>query len=119
MSDDAKKLSADDILGVNDLEVKEVAVPEWKGTVYLRVLPADEGLALSATMAGLPKESVSNALFLLLGATLVDENGRKLFTTDEQLAKLKTRSQKVLLRLQEEAMVLQGWKTSAAAGKDA
>ena len=114
-----KQLTADEILDVYDLEVKEVFVPEWKGSVHLRVLPADEGLALSATMNALPKEKTHEALFLLLGATLVDASGKKLFTSDEQLTRLRTRSQKVLLRLQDEAMVLQGWKISAAAGKGA
>lgn len=120
MSEDTKKpLSADDILAAEDLEIKEVEVPEWKGTVRLRVLPADEGLALSAEMAALSKERQSESLFLLLGACLVNGDGKRMFTSDEQIKKLRTRSQKVLLRLQRAALALQGWGEDAASGKGA
>jgi hypothetical protein len=110
-------LSADDILAAEDLEIKEVEVPEWKGTVRLRVLPADEGLALSAQMAALTKEQQHESLFLLLGACLVDPEGKRMFSTEEHLRKLRTRSQKVLLRLQRSALELQGWTVDANAGK--
>jgi hypothetical protein len=120
MSEDtAKQLSADEILAAEDLEIKEVEVPEWKGSVRLRVLPADEGLALSADMGALTKERQSESLFMLLGACLVGADGKRMFTTEEQLRKLRTRSQKVLLRLQREALKLQGWGEDAATGKGA
>jgi hypothetical protein len=118
MSEDTKKqLSAEDILAAEDLEIQEVEVPEWKGSVRLRVLPADEGLILSAQMAALDKEHQSESLFMLLGACLVNGDGKRMFTTEEHLKKLRTRSQKVLLRLQREALKLQGWGEDAAAGK--
>ncbi len=119
VEDAGKQLSADDILGVDDLEIKVVNVPEWKGIVHLRVLPADEGLALNDQMQALPKEKQSDAIFMLLGACLVDAGGKRMFTTDEQLAKLRTRSQKVLIRLQKSALQLQGWTEEPNAGKGA
>jgi hypothetical protein len=105
-----RKLTAEEILGLGaaDLEIKEVMVPEWGGSVHLRVLPADEGLELNERMQGLPKERESEALFLLLGACLVDSSGAQLFSSD-QIAGLRKRSQKVLVRLQRAALALQGW----------
>lgn len=114
MNEEKRQLTAADILSVEDLEVTEVAVPEWKGSVYLRVLPADVGLALNEKMVALPKEKASESMFLLLGACLVDRQGSPLFTTDEQFAKLRTRSGKVLLRLQDAALELQGWRRDGA-----
>jgi len=112
-----KQLSADDILGAEDLEIKAVEVPEWKGVVHLRVFPADEGLVLSAKMNALEKEHQHEALFLLLAACLVDSTGKLLFVTEDQVKRLRSRSQKVLLRLQHIALELQGWKPDAASGK--
>jgi hypothetical protein len=112
-------LSADEILSVDDAEVVEIPVPEWKGTIRLRVLPADEGLALSERMQALPKEKQSESLFMLLAAVIVGMDGAILFDTSERLAKLRGRSQKVLLRLQGEALKLQGWgEQGAAAAKN-
>lgn len=109
-----KHLSAEDILGVEDLEIVEVQVPEWKGSVYLRVLSADVGLALNEKMAALTDGHKTDALFLLLGACLVTPDGRPLFATEAQTERLRTRSQKVLLRLQKHALALQGWDVEPA-----
>lgn len=113
-----RNLSAEEILSAEDLEIVAVEVPEWKGVVHLRVLPADEGLALSEKMNELPKEKQSEAIFLLLGACLVQPDGARMFSTEDQLLRLKSRSQKVLLRLQTSAIRLQGW-TEEAPGKPA
>ena len=112
-----KALSAEDILGIDDLEIVEVQVSEWKGSVHLRVLPADEGLELNERMQALGKEPKhqAEAIFLLLGACLVTKDGKRLFATDEQQAKLRSRSNKVLLRLQRKALELQGWLEGAPA----
>jgi hypothetical protein len=40
-----------------------------------------------------------------------------MFTSEDQLKRLRTRSQKVLLRLQKQALVLQGWGEEPGAGK--
>jgi hypothetical protein len=116
---ETRQLSADDILGADDLEIKAVEVPEWKGVVHLRVLPAGEGLALNDQMQALAKEKQHEAIFLLLGACLVDSAGARMFTTDAQIEKLRTRSQKVLIRLQKAALQLQGWTEDPNTGKGA
>lgn len=106
-------LTADEFLEAADLEVVAVEVPEWKGTVHLRVLPADVGLALGAQMDALPKDRQSDAMFMLLRATLCTPAGVPLISNDEQAAKLRTRSTKVLIRLQRRALDLQGWSDKA------
>jgi hypothetical protein len=103
-------LSAADIIGVVDVEVRAVPVPEWKGSVYLRVLPADEGLALNDAMQALSKEKRGDAIFLLLAACLCDEKGTPLFASEAEAKGLRRKSNKVLARLQDEALVLQGWQ---------
>jgi len=113
-----KPLSADDILGVDDLEIVEVQVPEWKGSVHLRVLPADVGLALNDKMQELPKEKQSDAMFILLAACLVSPDGKPLFSTPEQADRLRGRSAKVLMRLQKKALELQGWSAEPPAKND-
>lgn len=113
MGEVKRELSADDILATTDLENIEVEVPEWKGVVHLRLLPADEGLALSEEIQGLPKGRQTEAIFMLLAACLADAKGQQLFTTEDQLAKLRKRSPKVLIRLQRTALELQGWSGAA------
>jgi hypothetical protein len=49
---------------------------------------------------------------------LVTAEGKRLFSTEEQCKQLRTRSHKVLTRLQEAALALQGWKVEAT-GKNA
>lgn len=101
--------SADDIFGADDSELTAVEVPEWKRTIYLRVLPAGEGLDLNEKMQALTKERSTDAMFLLLGACVVDAKGALIFTDEDKIQRLRTRNQKVLLRIQQAALRLQGW----------
>lgn len=107
--------TADDFLAIDDLEILAVQVPEWKTTIHLRVLPADEGLVLNEAMQQLPADKKAEAIFILLKACLVTSGGKLLITSDEQVSKLRSRSQKVLLRIQKEALKLQGWLDESAA----
>jgi hypothetical protein len=115
-----RQLSAEDILalGSADLDFEVVQVPEWRGSVILRVLPADVGLELNEKMQALPKEKQHESIFLLLGACLVKPDGSPLFT-HEQLVGLRKRSQKVLIRLQKVALGLQGWLDEGTPAKNA
>lgn len=118
----ARYLSAADILELEDLELVEVDVPEWKGKVYLRVLSAKEGLDILGELAklrALPEEEKPNhltaALRLVLPACIVGKDGTRLFATAEQVDRLLARNHKVLLRLQQAAVELQGWNNEAVA----
>lgn len=110
-----RNLTAEDIFATADIEVVPVDVPEWRGRVHLRVLPADAGLALGEKMKALGDHEHREAMFLLLGATLCTPEGEPLLTTDEHRAALRKRSTKVLVRLQDQAMALQGWPTRQGA----
>jgi hypothetical protein len=113
-------VTADAILDVEDVELLEVATPEWKNcpTVWLRTLPGDEGAELWDQVAVLqaqiggktPAPGTSlKARMLLLAASIVDARGVRLFTTPEQIEKLSKRQHKVLVRLEQAALRLQGW----------
>lgn len=122
MGDKAKALTLEEIASSDDCELLEVPVSEWGGSVYFRVLPADVGLKLSDRAAALTKAQQPEAMFFMLARCLCDEAGHPLVATDEDevaaVAKLKTRSQKVLLRIQKLNVTLQGWEDdSSAAGK--
>lgn len=109
-------LSASDIAAAADLDVERVDVPEWKGAVYLRVLPADEGIVLNEQMQALAKDKQYEALFLLLAACLADADGNRLFQSSVQAREvLGGRRTTVLLRLQRESLKLQGWLEEAPA----
>jgi hypothetical protein len=101
-------LSARDaILSIDDCEIVSVEVPEWKTTVYLRALPADEGTALGDRVAEIGVDAKGQeARLLLLSATLVDAGGQRLFTTPEDIAKLGKRRLSVLMRLEKLAIGL-------------
>jgi len=109
-------LSAADLAAVEDLSVIAVAVPEWKGKVYIRDLPADEGIAMNDEMQALPKGGEQEALFILLAACLCNAEGKPLFSGHaEARATLGKRKMAVLLRLQKEALQLQGMLDEAPA----
>jgi hypothetical protein len=97
--------SADDILGVEDTNLLEVEVPEWKRTIHLRSLPADEGTELGERVEALGPKG-QNARLMLLAAAIVDAKGQRIFTTPEQIEQLGKRSLKVLMRLEKAAMRL-------------
>ena len=79
-----KLLTRDAILGASDIKTKEVAVPEWGGTVRVRGLTAAQrdvveaqavsarGKDVSINMAGLRASMAAMAI--------VDENDKPLFT---------------------------------------
>jgi hypothetical protein len=110
--------TADDILCAPDLEVVEVQVPEWNRTVYIRSLPADEGLRVNEVLQALPDDKKTEALFLMLRSCLVSADGKPLITNDEQFQRLHGRSSKVLVRLNEIALDLQGWSGGGEAAKN-
>lgn len=110
--------SAGELFAQSDIVLQEVEVPEWGVTVFIRLLPADEGLDLNNKMQALAKENAFEAIFMLLGATLSTPDGDRIIKTEEDMAKLRTRSAKVLLRLQKVALDHQGWNEEAPKGSD-
>ena len=75
-------LTRDQILAADDLPRVEVAVPEWKGSVYVRALTGAERDQLERMIT---KDSVSRAKIAAL--CVVSEAGDRLFT-DKDVDKL-------------------------------
>ena len=110
-----KGLRAEDILGVNDTQTEPVDVPEWGGTVYIRVVSSGEGADLIDKVTDLVKQKkAQEATYLLLSKCLVDESGTPLFSA-EDARKLSERSHKVIRRLESAAMRLNGFTPEGAA----
>jgi len=78
-----KILSKQDILTANDIETKEVDVPEWGGTVFVRGLTGHERDKFeSSIVTRIGKETkveMENIRAKLVSLCVVDEEGKKLF----------------------------------------
>ncbi len=82
-------LSKSAILGASDLKHEDVPVPAWGGTVRIRTMTGEErdefraSIAATDGEAGVPVGKFSAALLV---ATCVDENGNRLFSTEDMAA---------------------------------
>lgn len=77
-------LSREQILAAQDLASEEISVPEWGGTVRVRMMTGAERDALGASLLGADKKvDMSQYRIRLLAACLVDEAGQPLFGPDE------------------------------------
>jgi hypothetical protein len=68
------------ILAADDVRLEKIAVPEWKGDVYLRVISGTDRDKFEDSYAD-QKMRAFRIRFLLL--TLCDESGERLFKDDE------------------------------------
>lgn len=77
-------LTKEAILGINDLQLQEVEVPEWGGSVYVRGLSGAERDAFEASVVEqrgkIAKVNMVNLRAKLLVLTICDEKGEQLFT---------------------------------------
>jgi hypothetical protein len=103
VEDVKSSLTAESILDVKDLAPHPYNVPEWGGTLYIRQLSAAEGLELGEFIGDKPKGA--NARVVLF--CLCDANGKRLFA-DHQLKAMQSKSMKVLNRLSNECMRVNG-----------
>jgi hypothetical protein len=107
-------LSADDILGADDLKPEAVDVPEWGGTVLVRGMNGTErdrfeSAMLADNMKGLSKDkALENYRARLAAATMVDADGKRLFRSDAETKRLGTKSAQALTRVVEVASKLSG-----------
>lgn len=86
-------LKRDEILGVHDTVVSEVAVPEWGGTVLIRQLTGRDRDALEQRI-----QRGGNIRAYVAAISLCDENGRRIFT-DGDIDKLGEKSAAALDRI--------------------
>ena len=105
-------LSRDDILKANDLKTVDIEVPEWDGTVRLRVVTSKERHRFQSDIAkakdGIPPDFMEKFLV----ACAVDEKGNQLFS-DEDVQTLRNKSAVVLTKLFNEAAALNGMTDAA------
>jgi hypothetical protein len=115
-------LSRDAILGVNDLQIEKVFVPEWGDEVIIRGLTGEERDAYEGSRrqirnAGTPQAEMvfvqDNMRANLLVKCIVDENGERLFT-DRDAGLLGMKNGKVLDRLFDVASALSGMSDEEA-----
>jgi hypothetical protein len=99
-----KMLTAEDILSADDLQVVEVDVPEWGGVVRLRPLTAQQAIKFAEEA----KENKGALSAVNVAAMcIVDATGSPMFNA-EQLEKLKSKSLRAMMRIQKEALRING-----------
>jgi len=81
-------LSRDTILAVEDLEVEDLEVPEWKGTVRVRALTGAERDDYEASMHQQRGKNnyvrnLANVRAKLVVRCVVDEDGKRIFTDQD------------------------------------
>ena len=107
-------LTAADIFAAHDEEIKEVEVPEWGGVVYVKGMTGAERDRYEKTFMEWreKKGKLTNMRASMLVMCLVDENGRRLFTSSSSdIEALGAKSAKVLDRLWDVARDMCGMTT--------
>lgn len=104
-------LSAETILGCNDLAYEDVPVPEWGGTVRVRELPGIERDRFEAQFVGkdgasVRAEGLEGFRARLAAAALVDADGKQLFRSTAEVKRLGEKSASALQRVCDVAMRL-------------
>ncbi len=108
MSEDAKVLTQQDIIAVNDIVMERVNVPEWGGEVFIKSLTARQRDAFEASVThqgGKQRTNLRDLRARLVAICMVDENGNRLFG-DNQIPALSAKCGKALDRLFEACQTL-------------
>jgi hypothetical protein len=100
-------LSRDEILSSNELLKKEVRVPEWKGTVFVREMSGAERDAYEASLYRDKEASLQNARAKLAVRCICDANGSLMFG-EQDIAALGEKSSRALDRIGRAAQKLNG-----------
>ena len=107
-------LTREAILGAQDLKTEDVDVPEWGGTVRVRVLTGMERDGFGSALLGPDgKPSMRDYQVKLLARCLVGEDGQPLFATDE-IALLGNKSAPALQRVYDVAERLNSMTQASA-----
>jgi hypothetical protein len=105
-------LTREQILNLNDLPTQQVPVPEWGegATLNVRQLTVAEVNALAEAQKAAPDKMFVQWIV----ATVMDDNGNRLFTPDDVEA-LERKSAQVIRRLAEAAIGLNTFDKESAA----
>jgi hypothetical protein len=90
-------LSVEQILAAADNRVREVKVPEWGGSVFVRTISADERDRFEARFAD--RKDKGGVRADLVGMALCDEQGKALKPTDAEIKALGQKSSGVMDRI--------------------
>ena len=96
-------LTKEQILAADDMGLKEVEVPEWGGSVFLRVMSVGERDSYENDWMVNKNTGVDNFRSKFLQRVICDEKGKLLFTSEE-INLLATKSARVITRVWEAAM---------------
>ena len=96
-------LTADQILAADDLGLKQVAVREWGGDVFIRMMSVGERDGYERLWIGKRETGVDNFRTEYLARVLCNDKGELLFTR-EQVSTLANKSGAVMGRLFDEAL---------------
>jgi hypothetical protein len=96
-------LSKEQILAADDMGLLEVAVPEWGGSVHIRVMTVGERDSYENEWMVNKHKGVDNFRSKFLQRVLCDESGSLLFTADE-VSSLANKSARAITRLWNAAM---------------
>ncbi len=110
-------LNRDAILGAQDIITEDIPVPEWGGSVRIGLM---SGAARDQFLSGREKNtSLSCFQASILAATIIDPNGKRLFT-EADIEALQQKSGQVLGRLADAAFRINavGPAADAAAAKN-
>jgi len=109
-------LTKEQILNADDITFEEIDVPEWSGTVRLKVMSGSERDSYEAAIYEIKGKDVrlnrDDMRAKLLARTLIDENGNRLFP-DAEIRMLGKKSSKALDRLYEVAQRINGLSREA------
>lgn len=105
-------LTAEEILNAKDIEYVTVVVPEWKGSVRLRTLSAEEVADYVEATTGPAK---TNAMALMLMRSAVKEDDSQLFADVSKIEQVRKRSMRAFMRLQDACLELNGLTEKAKA----
>lgn len=104
-------LSKKDIIAVSDIKKEEVEVPEWGGSVMVYGLTGKQRGELEASVMEMNGQTqvmhLQNLKVMMCSLTLRDENGKRMFDTDE-IGELGAKSAQALERIFEVAQRLSG-----------
>lgn len=104
-------LTRDAILNADDIEKREVFIPEWNGHVIVRGMSGKERDAYEASIVKQrgkdTQVNMKNARAKLVALCTIDETGKRLFTEADVVA-LSQKSAKALDRIFAVAMELSG-----------
>tara|TARA_R110000824_G_scaffold212432_8_gene398658 strand:- start:2675 stop:3034 length:360 start_codon:yes stop_codon:yes gene_type:complete len=107
-------LTAQEILGADDLAVEEVKTPEWGANVFIRQMQGKELGVFSKLLKGGKEvqEFPIRAIAVICALTLCDKDGKRLFPDHVKGADaLEQKSAKVLQRIFSQSMVLSALST--------